>query len=311
MELSLTMNDGLAQLLALFYHPCRIFLTHLEQGDHEFLHILGISSTDSTRILGIGILDEVETPLTVLAIERVAGLDILELHGTADVASLETVYSDTVGTGAGIDGTQTLLGTTVGIGKVVTRLNRTTHNLEVRHFTDMGFHTSLEEIQTLWSSGVGLDLFTTGIVHLRHLAYEGNYIAQEFHQSANAHVLACAYAEYREDRAGYQTLADTFTQLVLGEGFLFEELLHQRLVVLGSSLDQSLVQLQSLVHLLGRNVLDDGRATLGLPAVLLHQEHGDKRIETRTGRQGVLYLYALAAIDFMHAVDDIFEVALV
>ena len=45
-ELSLTMNDGLTELFRLLNNPCRIFLTHLQQGCHEFLHLSLVDRLD-------------------------------------------------------------------------------------------------------------------------------------------------------------------------------------------------------------------------------------------------------------------------
>ena len=129
----------------------------------------------------------------------------------------------------------------------------------------MWLHSRLEEIERCRTVRVGSHLFTTCIVHLRHLANEWHYIAQELHQTANAHVLTCTNAEHGEYRACHESLADTLTQFVLCQSLFLEEFLHQAFVVLGGSLHKSLVQLHSLVHFLGWDILDDWCSTLGLP----------------------------------------------
>ena len=115
MELALAMYDGLTQFLALLYHPCGVFLAHLNESSHQFLHILGVSGTDGPRIFRVGVLDEIKAPLAVLPVQRVTRLYILQFYGTTDITCHQLVYGYTVGSSAGIDGSYTLLRTSVGI----------------------------------------------------------------------------------------------------------------------------------------------------------------------------------------------------
>ena len=201
----------------------------------------------------------------ILAVESISSLHVLKLNSTADIASAKLIYRNTVSTSASINLTNTLLRTTVSIRQVVAWLNATTHHLKVRNLTDMWLHTSLEEIQRLRTVRIRSNLFATSVVQLRHLANERNYITQEFHQAAYTHILACANAEYWEYRACNQTLADTLAKFIFGKSFLFEEFLHQSLIVLGSSLNESLVELHGFVHFFCRDILNGRSATLRLP----------------------------------------------
>ena len=187
MELTLSAHDNLAQLLALVNHPCWVFLVHLDEGSHQFLSILSIGSLDGTGILRVRILDEIEAPLGTLSVQGITRLHVLHLHGTTDVTGIQLIHRHTVGTSAGINLSDTLLRTTVGIGQVVAALDRTAHHLEVAHLADVWLQTSLEEVNTLRTVGIRSNLFTTGIVQLRHLANERNHIAQELHEAVNAH----------------------------------------------------------------------------------------------------------------------------
>ena len=45
-EFSLSVNDRLAQFLALLHHPCRVLLAHLEQGCHHLLRIALVDGLD-------------------------------------------------------------------------------------------------------------------------------------------------------------------------------------------------------------------------------------------------------------------------
>ena len=85
MEFTLSVNDGLSEFLRLFYYPCRVFLSHLGQSHHEFLHLLFVDSLDGARVFCVRIFDEVVSPVAVLAVEGITSLHVLELHGTADI----------------------------------------------------------------------------------------------------------------------------------------------------------------------------------------------------------------------------------
>ena len=270
-ELALTMHDHLAQLLTLLHYPCRILLAHLQESSHQFLCILSIDSLYGTGVLGVRILDEVETPLCILAIQRIASLHVLQLHGTTNITRLEFVDRNTSGSRTSIQLSDTLLASTVSIGQVITRLHRTTHYLKVAYLTDMWLHTCLEEVNAFRTSSIRSNLLTTGIVQLWHLADERHHIAQEFHQAAHTHIFSCTNAEHGEDAAGYQSLTDALAQLVFGKTLALEKFLHQALIILGSSLNESLVQLHGLVHLLFRNLLNDRSTTFWLPGIFLHQ----------------------------------------
>ena len=146
-ELTLSVDDNLAEFLRLLHHPRRVFLAHLGQCSHHLLRLTLVHGLHGTRIFRVGIFDEVVTVLTVLAVERVTGLHVLQFHGTADVTGIELIHGLTVCSGTGVELRQTLLRTAVGIGEVVAGLHRTAHHLEVGHLTDMRLHTRLEEIQ--------------------------------------------------------------------------------------------------------------------------------------------------------------------
>ncbi len=311
MEFSLSANDGLTQFLALLNNPSRILLMHTEKCGHEFFGVCGIDGLDSTGEFRVGILDEIKLPLTILAVERIAGLHILEFHRTTDVAGIELVYWHAVGSSTGIDLPDTLLRTAVCIGQIVSGLDTTAHHLEVTYFSDMRFETCLEEIYRLGTGSVGRDFLTARIVQFRHFADEGYHIAQELHQSAYAHILSCAYAKYREDAPGDQALADTLTQFVFRERLFLKEFLHERLVILCCGFYKCLVQFHGLVHLFGRYVLNDRHTTFGLPRIFLHEQHVYQSIEARTSLYGVLYLHAFGAVDGLHIGNDVVEVALV
>ena len=135
----------------------------------------------------------------------------------------------------------------------------------------MRFHTSLEEIQTLWSSGVRSNFLTTGIMHLRHFAYKRNNVAQELHQAVNAHRLTCTNAEHREDATGNQSLADALAKFIFCQTLALEELLHQSLIVLGCSLYKSRMKFHGFLHFFFWNIFNNRSTALRLPRIFFHQ----------------------------------------
>ena len=198
-ELTLTMNDDLTKLLTLLYNPCRIFLTHSGKCSHKFLCLSLILCLDSTRELWVRILDEVKSVLTILTVESIASLDILQLNSTADITSLKLINRHTVSTSTYIYLTDTLLRATIRITEVITRLDASAHNLEVLYLTNMWLYACLEEINRLWSIYIDRHFLTTCIVNLRHLVNERNNVAKELHQTTDTHTLNCTNAEYWED----------------------------------------------------------------------------------------------------------------
>ena len=109
------MNNDLAQFLALLYSPCGIFLSHALQGIHHLLCLCFIDSLDGTAVLRVGILDEVEPILTILAVEGIASLHVLQFHGTTDITGHHFFHLDTIGTSACKYLGHTFLASTVGI----------------------------------------------------------------------------------------------------------------------------------------------------------------------------------------------------
>ena len=103
MELSLSMNDSLLQLLALLNNPCRIFLTHFKHCSHELFCICRVYGLNGTRVFRVGVFDKVEFPFAVFIVKGVSCLYIFQLHSTSYISCIKLVYRKTVGTGAYID----------------------------------------------------------------------------------------------------------------------------------------------------------------------------------------------------------------
>ena len=265
MELSLAVYNDLAQLLRLLHLPRGILLAHLLQRIHHLLRLALVDRTDGATVFGIGIFDEIEAILTVLVVQRVAGLHVFQLHGATDIAGHQLVHLDARGTCTAEETADTFAAAAIGVLQIVALLHTTGHHLEILHFSDMRLHSRLEEIEARRTVGRRHHLLAACIVHSGHFVHKRHHVAQEFHQSAHAHILHGTDTEYGEHASGSQTLTDALTHFVLGERLALEELLHQRFVVLGCSLYKGFVHLHCLILLRIGNFLDGGRTAFRTP----------------------------------------------
>ena len=213
----------------------------------------------------MGIFDEIEAILTVLVVQRVAGLHVFQLHGAADVASHQLVHLDACGACTAEETADTFAAAAIGVLQIVALLHTTGHHLEILHFSDMRLHCRLEEIEARRTVGRRHHLLAARVVHSGHFVHKRHHVAQEFHQSAHAHILHGTDTEYWEHASGSQTLTVALTHFVLGERLALEELLHQRFVVLGCSLYKGFVHLHCLILLRIGNFLDGGRTAFRTP----------------------------------------------
>ena len=160
-----------------------------------------------------------------------------------------------------------LLRPTVGVGEIIAHLDFARNDLEVRHLPDVRLDGGLEEEEAGRARGIGRDFDTFRGDGARHFVGTGDDVAEELQCAAHAHVLPCANAENGEHTAADEACADACAHVFLGEGALFEELLHQRVVMLGGGFDERLVELGGLVQLLGGDVEHVWFAALRLPAI--------------------------------------------
>ena len=106
MEFALTGEDGLLEFLGLFDNPCGVFLVHACENLVEFLGVAFGDGSHGALIARGGIFDEVEFPFAAFLVEGVAGADVLEFDGGADITGLE-----------GVDGGLDLAADTVDLGE--------------------------------------------------------------------------------------------------------------------------------------------------------------------------------------------------
>ena len=174
----------------------------------------------------------------------------------------------------------------------------------------MRLHRCLEHIKTKRSVAVGLHFFAGGIDRCRHILDKRHHVSKEFHHAPHTHVFHGAHAENRIDRPIHQSLTDTFAHFILGKMALIKELLHQGLIVLGRSLNQLLVQLTRMLHLILRNIRNNRYTTVGSPFIFLHQQHINHRVKAGTTCQRILNGDNLFAKHFTHLLKHIFIIGL-
>ena len=108
-----------------------------------------------------------------------------------------------------------------------------------------------------------------------------------------------------------ERLREALTHLILAEVFGLKELLHQCVVTGGGSLHKGSLHLLGLIQLVGGYVLNDGCTTLGLPRVLLHQQHVNHAVEAGTCGNRILYGHAVRAVSLFQTGENLVEVAVV
>ena len=147
MEFSLTVYQNLTQFLRLFYNPSRVFFTHTVQHRHHLFCVGFIYRLDSSRILRIRIFNEIESVLTILAIQGIARLHIFQFYCTANISRTQFVYFFTVGTCTYIKLCHTFFRTSVCVAQIIAFMHHTTHYFKVLYISDMRFHSCLKEVK--------------------------------------------------------------------------------------------------------------------------------------------------------------------
>ena len=198
MELAHTTDDGLTKLFAHFDTPCRILFALTGNDLHHLLVLTLVDSLDAAAIARTRIFDLSEGKVSTLGIQRIAGAGIFQFHGSTDIACVQFIHLGTNGSVHCENLGDTLLGVAVHVLQIVTRTEHALSHLEVVNLTDMRLYRGLEHVNRSRSVVVAFDLLAFGGNHRVGLIYRGSNVAQEFHQTTHAHVLACAHAEYRE-----------------------------------------------------------------------------------------------------------------
>ena len=144
-EFSLTFHEGLLELFRLLDEPCGILFVHAGEDAGEFLGVALGEGADGTHILRSRIFDEVELIFAALFIEGVAGADIFQFHGSANVAGLKLVDRIAELTAYGENLSKTFLAAARYILEVGAGFERTAHHLEVTYLTDVRLNAGLEK----------------------------------------------------------------------------------------------------------------------------------------------------------------------
>ena len=310
-EFTLTLDNHLLKLFALFPDPCRILLMHTGEDYRKLLGIRLGYRFHGTGILGCRILDEVEFIFAAFLVQSVACVHIFQLHGSTYVTGFQFIGSLTDLSANGVNLCQTLFGALTGnILHVIAGMQGAAHYLEVAYFADVRFYGSLEHEDAQRAVGFWFYLLAVDCFGRRHIGYERTYIAQELHHTANAHILDSADDEYGIDAAVDETFADTFAHFVFAQGAFLEILVHEGFVILGCCLKQHSMEFFSLIHLVSGDVADGRFATIGTPFQFLHQKNVNHGIETGAGLQRVLQGYHFGTEYLAHLFHDVVIVSL-
>ena len=216
-ELTLSFHDSLLQLLRLLNNPSGIFTVHTSEDFAELLGIGLILRLDGTRIFRLGIFDEIEYILTTLVVKSVACLHVLHLNCCTYISCNELINRSLDLSAHAVYLCQTLAVAFCHICEVGSCTECSRHHLEIRYFTNVWLNGCLEHHEAERSVCIGLHLCSVGCARCRHLIDKWYHVAKELHHAANTHILQCAHAEYRIDTAVNESLADSFTHLVLCE----------------------------------------------------------------------------------------------
>ncbi len=286
MELALSADYGLAQLLRLLDDPCGVLLVHTSEQRGEFLVVRLVDGANGTAVAGLRVLNGGIAIVAVLGVERVARAGVFQLNGSGDVACRYLIDGDTVGACHHVNLRDTLLAAPLHILQIVAALDRTLHDTEIVDLSDMRLDGRLKYIQTGGLGGIGRN--ADAIDRRISKAVGGRCHSQEeVHQAADTHILQTTRADNGVHRAvgidGTQAVHDFLVGQPLGE-----ELVEQRLIRLGGLLLQLLAHLGHTLLLGCGDVLLLRRTAVGTPHEHLALKHIDSGIEARTRIDGIL-----------------------
>ena len=190
-EFALTRNDSLTKFFTLFDNPSWIFFVHTSEDFVEFFFFTISYRFDSATIFWFWILDTREVVFTTFSIESITSASIFKFNSSTDITSYELVNFDTVLTSNAEELRDTFFTTiTRDISKVVAFFESTAHNFEVNNLADMWFNRSFEYEDRSFSVFVRSNFFEVFSYRFWHIVNERNDIAEEFHQTTNAHIFA-------------------------------------------------------------------------------------------------------------------------
>ena len=257
-KLAHTADDGLAAVLVGLHREGRVFLGELAQRDAELVEVflrLGLDSQTDHRF-GEG--DRLEYDRMGLVAKRIAGADILETYGSADVAGTHDFHRVLLVGVHLVEAADTLLLAAAAVVHIRTGLEFTGVNTDKSQTTYERIGGDLEgqpaervalgrlARSLLAGARVGSD----HCVDIQRRGQERHHVVE---QQLDALVLERRTAEHRNDLHADSGLADRGEQLVGSDRIgILEEFLHQRVVRRSDLFDQLRTPLGSLgFHVLG------------------------------------------------------------
>ena len=101
----------------------------------------------------------------------------------------------------------------------------------------------------------------------------------ELHKPLDSYVFLCRKAEYRVNLTLADTDSKTLADFILGKFTCLEVFLHQSVVILGCTVNQSLAKLICLVFQVGRNLEVLAGTVLVGEMVIFHCKHINEAVE--------------------------------
>ena len=298
--LTLTLNDGLLELLRVVYQDRGILVLGIVENLTQLLLVALLLALNGSTVARLGEGDRLDRHHIGSSREGIVGLRALELHGATDVTSRELGYLHTVLTSYGEELRDLLLVLRAGIHHLATLGQLTADHTEIGDLANVLLNLALEDECHGGSRLVGYDLGTLGREECGSLQRARSDIDDELHQTLRTDVALTAGAEDRHHLAVGHTNLQTGADIVLRQSALLEVELHEGLIVLGGHLDQLAVQLLRLLQLLGGNLELLAVTVVVLEAVHLHEQHIDEGTELGTLVYGILYddgLHARSGLD--------------
>ena len=144
-----------------------------------------------------------------------------------------------------------------------------------------------------------------------HFTDKWNNISKKFHQTSYSHIFAGTYTENREYGTCYESLAYTFPHFILCQCLFLEKFLHKTLIILSSRLDKNFMQFHCLFFFFLWNFLYNRHTSVRTPRIFLHQQYIYQRVESASGTDRILNLYAFRSIYALHIRYNVIEIAFI
>jgi len=236
--LTLTLNDGLLQLLRVLNQDSWVLILNIVQQLAELLLVALLLSLDSCAVARLWEYDRSYAYVLTCG-QSIVCASTLQLNCATNVTCRQLSNLDTVLTCNCEELRELLLITCAAIDKLHTLGNLTTNYAEICNLADVLLNLALEDECNSWLSLVGCQILTLDSCELRsgsRSSWARSNIDDELHQTLCTDVALTACTEDRHNLAVCNAQLQTRTDIVLSKCALLEIKLHKSIVVNGSSL---------------------------------------------------------------------------